>query len=501
MVNAAGPAGVRLVSSGGVSMQRIAVLVTLFVSASLARAADPTPAEVDAVMADALRAWRAPGAALAVVRGDRVVVLSGYGRRDHSRPGPVTADTVFPLASCTKPLTALALAALVDDGAMAWDDPVRKHLPDFHLADPAADAAVTLRDLLCHRTGVDGHDFLWYRAPWGVDQLLVRVGKLPAAYPFRGGFRYSSLMYMAAGRAAAARAGQPWEKLLKTRITDPLGMTGVTFTAPDPPRGHKLTSAGVEAMPGYAMTEPNPAGSVHATARDLAAFLRFLVAGGVAPGGKRLISETTFAELIRPQNTIPLDGAARAMNPDTEKLGYGLGWVVSDHRGKRVAAHGGMIDGFRVQITFLPDEKLGVAVLNNLHETRMNQAVTNTLIDRYCDLSPRDWNGFFRKVVADADAAKATADDARDKLRDPARRPTLALDRYAGGYADAAYGTATVTHADGRLTLAWSSFRCPLEPFAGDVFRITDGTHAGRLVEFAPDATALQFIGTVFRRG
>lgn len=474
------------------------------------RAADPPPADVDRVMADALRSWAVPGAALVVVRGDQVLVLKGYGRRHHDRPEPVTPDTVFPLASCTKPFTALTLATLVDEGLVEWDHPVRKHLPTFRLADPAADAAVTLRDLLSHRTGVGGNDLLWYRAPWGVDALVGKIGKLPPEYPFRGGFQYSSLMYMAAGRAAAARAGRPWGALLKSRLTDPLGMRQVAFTSALPATaeratGHQRGKGGAaEPMPEYPMPEPNPAGSVHAAARDLGAFLKFLVAGGVGPDGKRIVRTDTFAELIRPHNTIPLEGSAKAMNPDTERLGYGLGWVVCDHRGKRVCAHGGMIDGFRAQITFLPDEKLGIAVLNNLHETRMNQAVTNTLIDRYCELPPRDWNAFFHKVVADADAAKRAATAARDKARDPDRKASFSLERYAGEYAEPAYGTATVTFADGRLTLAWSSFRCPLEHFDGDTFRITAGYHSDRLVEFAADPTrgvlALRFVGVVFRK-
>ncbi|WP_202920906.1 serine hydrolase [Urbifossiella limnaea] len=460
-------------------------------------------------MADALKAWGVPGAALAVVRGDEVVVLSAYGRRHVGRPEPVTADTAFPLASCTKPFTSLLLATLVDEGRLTWDDPVRKHLPDFRLADPRADAGVTVRDLLSHRTGVGGNDLLWYRSPWGIDALLGKIGKLPPEYPFRGGFQYSSLMYMAAGRVAATAGGRPWEQLLKARVTDPIGMSGVAFTSnglpADATTGHRPGKGGAaEPTPAYPMPEPNPAGSVHASARDLSAFLRMLVAGGVAPGGKRLVRVDTFAELIRSQNTIPLEGAARAMNPDTEKLGYGLGWIVADHRGKRVMAHGGLIDGVRAQITFLPDEKLGIAVLNNLHETRMNQAVTNTLIDRYCGLSPRDWNGFFRKVVADADAAKRAATAARNAAREPDRKATLPLERYAGEYVDPAFGTATVAVAAGRLTMTWSSFRCPLEHWDGDTFRVTDGYHADRLVEFAADAgrgvAALRFVNVVFHR-
>jgi CubicO group peptidase (beta-lactamase class C family) len=461
-------------------------------------------------MAEALKAWDVPGAALVVVSGDRTVVLRGYGRKHIDRPDPVTPDTVFPLASCTKGFTSTLVAMLADEGKLGWDDPVRKHLPTFHLADPRADAQVTLRDLLSHRTGLNGHDLLWYRAPWGIDEAIRRAGQLPPEYPFRGGFEYNSIMYMAAGRAAVGAGGKPWEVLVRERITDPLGMTGVTFTTKDiPPTadragGHRKTKAGkVEPMPWYEVTEPNPAGSINATARDLEKWLKFQLAGGVA-NGKRLVSEMNLLETRIPQNPIPMDSPNRAMNPDTWQLNYGIGWVMSDHRGKKVVAHGGMIDGFRVQITFLPDERVGFAVLNNLHETRMNQAVTNTLIDVYCGLPARDWNKFFQDYNRDQEAKRQAALDARNKARKRDTKPTLPLEQYAGEYEAPAYGKANLIVDGGRLVFAWSSFRCPLEHFQDDVFRITEGYLEEQTVEFATDPNrgprALQFLGTIFMK-
>lgn len=472
-------------------------------------AAEPDTVAVDRVMADALTTWDVPGAALVVVRGDRVLVLKGYGHKHADRPDAVTPDTLFPIASCSKAFTSTLVAMLVDDGKFGWDDHVRDHLPGFKLSDPHADAMVSLRDLLAHRTGVTGNDLLWYRAPWGVDEAIARAGKLPLGYPFRGGFDYNSIMYMAAGRAAAHRAGQPWEKLVKERITDPLGMAGVRFTTKDIPAdadrasGHRRGKAGkIGLMAAYEMPEPNPAGSVQLTARDLAAWMRFHLAGGVI-GGRRLVSEKNLTETKLPQNIIRLEGIARAMNPDTHQLSYGMGWVVSDHRGKLVHAHGGMIDGFRTQITLLPGEKLGIALLNNLHETRMNQAVTNTLIDLYCGLPPREWNAFFLKIVADTAAAKRAAVDARNKARNPNTKPSLAPDGYVGAFENPAYGTAKVTAKDGNLALEWSSFRCPLEHFQDDTFRVTEGYFEDKLVEFAGElgrgVTALRFNAVVFK--
>jgi CubicO group peptidase (beta-lactamase class C family) len=317
-------------------------------------------------------------------------------------------------------------------------------------------------------------------------------------------------MYLAAGRALERAAGQKWEKLVRARICDPLGMTGVTFTTTAIPRdadragGHRLGKSGkVELMPAYEITEPNPSGSVNATAKDLAAWLKFHLANGVGPDGKRMVSVKNFAETHTPQNVIRLDGVAKALNPDTVQLCYAMGWIVSDHRGKKVLSHGGMIDGFRVQVTFLPGENLGFAVLVNLHDTRMPAALTNSLIDLYCGLPAKDWNGYFRKVTDDEAADRAAALRARDKARNPDGKPALPPAGYAGEYEHAAYGKATVTADDGKLTLNWSSFRCPLDHFEGDTYRVTGGQFEEQLVVFGVTggtAATVRFAGQDFSR-
>src|SRR5438874_404146 len=140
---------------------------------------------VDTLVEDALTAWEVPGVAVVIVDREKALWLKGYGRRELNGDPPVTPATIFPLASCSKAFTTTLLAMLADDGKLAWDDLVRKHLPDFHLADPLADAQVNLRDLLTHRTGLAGHDLLWYRSPLAQEELVRRAGRLPLEKPFR----------------------------------------------------------------------------------------------------------------------------------------------------------------------------------------------------------------------------------------------------------------------------------------------------------------------------
>lgn len=467
-------------------------LLVLCAMAGAAPAAEPAfDAEaVDRIAGDALKSWCVPGLAIVIVRDDRVVLAKGYGTKTSGTIAPVTADTLFPLASCTKAFTTAALATLVDDGKLAWDDPVRKHLPTFHLSEPAADQLVSLRDLVTHRTGLAGHDLLWYRAPWSLSESIKRARYLPLSGPFRGSYHYSSLMFAAAGTAAANRAGVPWDEFVRTRITGPLQMTGVTFTATEAEKakdrasGHRRDADGSSvAMDGWSPKSPDPAGSMSATARDLGAWLRFQLADGEF-AGKRIASEKNLQETRTPHTPMPRTAEAKAIYPETTQTTYAMGWVVYDHRGQTVVAHGGIADGFRAQVTLLPRKKIGFALLNNLHDTTMNVAVGNAVIDLLTGLPARDWNAYYLKVEADERESKRLASEKRDAGRDPKSRPSLPLARYAGEYRDPAYGTATVAHTDGRLTLTWSSFRCPLAPFAVDTFQIADGYFKGELVSF-----------------
>jgi CubicO group peptidase (beta-lactamase class C family) len=136
------------------------------------------------------------------------------------------------LASCTKAVTAALVAKLADEGKLAFDDPVRRHLPVFHLSDPNADALVALKDLLTHRTGVNGHDLLWYRSKLRSDEIITCIGKLPLNEPFRGAYQYSTLMYMAAGKAAANANGTTWEDAVRVKLFEPPILHSPTLIKP-----------------------------------------------------------------------------------------------------------------------------------------------------------------------------------------------------------------------------------------------------------------------------
>jgi CubicO group peptidase (beta-lactamase class C family) len=467
-------------------------------------------AVLDETIRDTLKAWEVPGVAAAIVYKGRVVYLHGFGVKELGKPDRVTPDTIFPLASCSKSFTSAAMAQLVDQGKLGWDDPVRKHLPWFRLADPLADANVTLRDLLCHRTGVDGHELLWYRAPWGLDEMIRKAGKLEPSESFRSAFQYQTVLFAAAGQAAAAAAGTAWSDLVRQRLLEPLQMKRTTVTTAAANKlgnlagPHRRTDAGqVEPIAWYELNEPNPAGSVHSTARDLANWLRFHLDDGVFDG-RRLVKAASLAETRTGQMLLRREGATRDLNPDSFQLSYGMGWVIQDYRGELLVMHGGAINGFRAQLTLAPRAGLGIALLNNLDNTLMNLALSNTLVDLYLGLPAKDWSGFYLEFTRRQEKARVAHDQAFRARRRPNTHPSRALAAYAGTYADPAYGTARVTLEGGKLVWRWSTFRSELEHFHYDTFDAPHPHLVNAQVVFVlnadGDVDELQALGRHFKR-
>src|SRR5688500_12799709 len=182
--------------------------------------------EIDAYAEKAGRDWKVPGFSVAIVKDDRVVFAKGYGVRELGKAEAVDADTLFAIASNTKAFTAAALALLVDEGKVNWDDPVTKYLPGFQLSDPFVTRELTVRDLLSHRSGLAtfAGDLLWYESAHSRAEILRRVRYLRPASSFRSRFGYQNILFLAAGEIVPAVTGRSWDDFIRERFFRPLGM-------------------------------------------------------------------------------------------------------------------------------------------------------------------------------------------------------------------------------------------------------------------------------------
>lgn len=343
----------------------LAVLVAIVCAAAPVHA-DPRADRIMYLLGTRSEHLHIPGIGVAVVRDGQVIVLDVRGLRDVEHRLPVTLDTVFPIGSCTKAFTAMAAGIAQDEGVLSLDDAPRRWLPYFQMKDPEANAQVTLRDLLSHRTGLRAYADL-AATPHVLsreDYVRAAAGATPAA-KFRTAFQYSNAMVTAAGEAVAHAYRMPWEKVIETRIFAPLGMTASRASAlalgRDGTIGYAWDGTAWKAAPVpeglHAMA---PAGAIASSTKDMASWLLLLTRGGVV-GDRRLVSTATFDQLIAPTTRI------------NDTMSYALGWVVYDWNGHRVVEHNGGSDGLSALVSFLPDRHAGFVVLANASPTALTK--------------------------------------------------------------------------------------------------------------------------------
>jgi CubicO group peptidase (beta-lactamase class C family) len=493
-------------------LPKVLFIVLFFIasfSISFAQAIDQ--AALDAIMDEAMKHWRTPGASIVVVRGDEVVYIKGFGVKDVKTGQQVTPETIFAIGSTTKAFTTAAMAVLVDQGLMSWDDPVRKYLPYFRLSDPLANENVTLRDIVTHRTGLVRHDLLWYNSPWSRQEIIKRIGFVPLSYPFRTTFQYQNIMFLAAGEAVAATAGTSYEDFVMKRLFAPLGMRSANFTTVDAEKTvdhatpHGKRGDKIEPISWRNINNIGPAGSINSSVRDLSGWIiMHLNEGAVA--GRRVISAENLREMHTPQQVIRLEGRWKLFFPESEtlQLSYGLGWFINDYRSHKLVMHGGTIDGFRASIMLEPKAKIGVAVLANLNATQMPEAVCYTVMDLLLGLPKKDWNGTISEAAKKYELDTAREITARNAARKKDTKPSRELAAYTGTYEDAAYGKAEVILLDNKLAIIWSNFKSNLDHFHFDTFAATEERLRFEQVTFSIGADGevggMTFLGVNFKK-
>jgi len=470
------------------------------------------PAALDALIESTRTSFSAPGVAVAIVKGDDVVYIKGFGLRRIGAAERVTPETRMAIGSTTKAFTTAAMAILVDEKKMDWDDPVRKHLPWFRLSDPLASENVTMRDIVCHRTGLSRHDLFWYGTSWSRDEIIRRIGLVPLTQPFRSTYQYQNIMFLTAGEIVGKLSGGTWEDFVSKRIFEPLGMRNSDFSTRDVVKASDFatphvreTSGEVKPIAWKNIDNIGPAGSINSSVRDMANWVRLHLAAGTFQG-KRVISEKNLQEMHSPQMVIKEDGPSRELNPETAMSVYGLGWRLQDYRGRHMVSHGGAIDGFRAQVALLPREKIGMVILTNLGQNNMPEALRFGILDEILELPKRDWNKLYKDTAnKQTEEARKRREEALAK-RHKGTKPSRELDAYAGNYEHPAYGTVQVSKEGETLAFAWGIGKAKLAHAQFDTFESPQGTGVldGNTLQFqlnpAGDVSVLEWQGMRFRK-
>jgi CubicO group peptidase (beta-lactamase class C family) len=469
-------------------MRRLHFLIFLsilvFTSSAAAQQKPNDPAKAlegfDDFVNQALRDWHGAGAAVAIVQGDKVVLLKGYGYRDVEKKLPITPKSLFAIASITKSFTVTDLGMLMDEGKGGWDLPVRTVFPAFKLYDPILTEQITVRDLVTHRSGLPRHDMVWYSSDFSRDDLIGRLQYLEPNKPLRSTFQYNNLMFMTAGYVAGLLDNRKWEESLRARVLTPLGMNTTTFSlkemqaSPDfalpYQKGHDL-KAELKRMP-FEATCPDtcalgPAGELNSNAEDMSHYLLFHMNKGKY-NGQQLLSENNSSQMQTPQMTL----SGTPDYPELGENGYGMGFFISTYRGHKRIEHGGNLDGFSSIFTFLPNEKIGVVVLTNLDGTPLPDVIAFNALDRLLGMDQVPWN---KRFLDSEIAGKQSEADAKSKGYDLRKKDTHTshdVKDYLGDYENPGYGIVSIAEEPGGLLVKMNKLPLHMKHYHYDVFEV-----------------------------
>jgi CubicO group peptidase (beta-lactamase class C family) len=431
---------------------------------------------LDAYVTSGMADWKVPGLALAIVRHDSVVLAKGYGVRTLGKSEAVDAHTLFAIGSSSKAFTALAVAMLVDQKKVKWDDRATTYLPELQLYDAYATRELTVRDLLTHRSGLTAADLMLFSEHMTRDSALHQVRYVKPTYSFRSHFGYSNLMYLAAGQLTARVTGISWDEVIARKIFAPLGMTGSNTSVtrlegqPNVATPHDEIEDTVQTIPYFNLDAIAPAGSINSNVLDMAQWVRFQLAGGKL-AGKSLIGAEAFRETHTAQTVMPVEGFWKLATQDAHLVSYGMGWYLYDYKGHEIIQHGGNIDGMSALVGLLPEEHTGIVVLTNLDQNDLTYALMYRVFDAYLKQPPTDWSRVYLEAQQKLIAEEKEEARKKEAQRVTGTSPSLPLARYAGRYNDTLNGEATVRSEGSGLVFQFGSLVADLAHWHYDTFR------------------------------
>lgn len=431
--------------------------------------------KLEAYVSELVEADVVPGIAVAVVYQDQVVYQWGFGTREQGKDLPVDADTVFQLASFSKPISSTVVAAIVGEGTISWDSRIADIDPEFQLSEAYPSMQVTVRDLFAHRSGLPGDAGNELEAlGFSRDQILHQLRLVKPSSSFRADYSYSNFGITEGAVAAAGAAGLGWEEAADEKLFGPLGMTSSSYRYADLLEHENRAALHVRYEDEWRTLSKRmpdaqaPAGGASSSVRDLAQWMRLVLANGKF-NGEQLIDEAAIAE-----THVPV--IYRGKTPFTGQPSfYGLGWNVQQSSHGVVWGHAGAFsNGTRTVVNLLPSEELGIVVLSNAFPTGVPEAVADTFFDLVFEGTPsRDWLEPWSKLYASLFDPAIEASRATYGTPPVEAAPAMALSAYVGTYANDYLGEAIIAEDGGGLVLKLGPggvSQFPLKHFDRDLF-------------------------------
>ncbi|MEP7080656.1 MAG: serine hydrolase [Ginsengibacter sp.] len=431
----------------------------------------------DKEMEKNIKDWNMPGVGVGIVKNGKLVFVRGYGYRDYEKKVPITGNTLFQIASNTKLFTSTSIGLLVNEGKLDWDKPIKTFVPGIQFYNNELNNNITIRDMLSHRTGVTRHDLIWYKSDFNRAELFEKLKYLEPIQPLRQGFLYNNLMYAAAGQIIYLLEGKRWEEFVRENILSPLKMNHTVFSINDMkkqsdffvPYNEKRDTTILYKIEYNNETDGlGPAGSIISNINDLSHWLAALMNKGMYEG-KQVIPENVVSATMEPSialhNSSLDQGYTEILNPV-----YGMGRQTQVYRGHNIVLHGGDLNGIHSQISYMPQDSIGVIVfVIGDHSLRYNSIVYN-VYEHLLGMSITPWS---ERGLKDRDAGKKLNREGRSKAtvgQVKNTNPSHPLDDYTGDFENAAYGIINIAQKDSQMLFTLHNIHLPMHHFHYDRF-------------------------------
>ena len=443
----------------------------------------------DAFMEKTLKDWNAPGIGVGIVVGDKLVFVKGYGYRDYEKKLPITGQTMYAIASNTKLFTAMAAGMLVEEGKLTWDRPIKESVPTIEFYNSYLNNTITPRDMLAHRTGITRHDSIWYKSDYSTKQLFERLKYLDPKESPRQIFLYNNMMYAGVGYTIQLQSGKPWADFVRERILQPLEMKSTVYSISDmlkqPDYGVPFTerrdSFELYKIPYYEDTDGlAAAGAIISNIEDMSHWLIALMNNGMY-NGKQVLPPKVINATLEPAIALPNAGAQARGWWEVLNQAYGMGRWTASYRGHLIAFHGGDLPGFHSQISYMPNEHIGVIVfvIGN-HTAPLYNPISYNVYERLLGMDETPWT---QRLLDIRLKNKKAGMEARTKAgfgRVPNTKPSHELAEYVGDYDHPAYGTLKISMKDNALRFDFHKIGLPLAHFHYDRFDSPDDEEEGK---------------------
>jgi len=426
--------------------------------------------EVDSLVEYAIEKFNVAGAAVAIVKDGKIIHSKGYGVKEVNNRGKVNKTTNFSIASNSKAFTSAAVAILVDEGKLKWDDRVIDYLPEFRMYNPYVTENFIIEDLLSHRSGLGlgAGDLMWF--PDGnnftIEDILTNYQYFEPESPFRTTFAYNNLLFMIAGELVARVSGMSWEEFVNVRILEPLNMdnsytyqTQIT-NRKDLATPHATINNELIPLAHYDDLVVGAAAGIYSNVEDLSNWMLVQLNNGKYGDSleNQLFSKASQRNMWKIQTTLNTNRDPRY---NSHFRGYGLGWGLTDNNGSMVVSHTGGMPGMLSKTLLIPDLNLGVVVLTNTTDggAGVFAAVTNTIADSYLGAEYKDWitiySDYFKKHEKNGDSITKQV----WKTVELANRDGIIANNYIGVYNDNWFGNIEISKVDGQML--FRSIRSP----------------------------------------